>query len=153
MFTDKTNPQYLRHATMTQDGVYLQIGTASVVIPFSNLYSVAATALPQLNWPPVITFQPTSSTVTHPSPVNFFVSSSVALGAANATYQWYSASFSQSLVGSSSALTNTGIFGGTTTATLTVSFTAVSLSLSQFYVKASNASGYTYSNTATLTVL
>lgn len=151
-FTDYTNPKYVRHATMTQDGVYLQIGTASVIIPFANLYAVAANALPQLNWPPVIVTQPTSSTVTNPAPVYFYVSSSVPQYAPNATVAWYSSSYSQSFVGSASLLTNTGIFSGVTTNTLALAITNVSLSLSQFFAVETNASGQTTSSLALLTV-
>ena len=148
-FTDKTNPAYLRQATMTQDGVYLQVGTASVVIPFANLYAVASYALPQLNWPPVITAQPTSSAVVHPAAVYFVVAANVPTGT-SANYQWYSASFAALTV--FKALSNIGTYNGTATPALTHSSTIVADSGSGYFCYVSNGSGAVSSSIAILNV-
>jgi hypothetical protein len=150
--TDKTNPFYLRHMNLTQDGLYMQIGTGSVFISKSNLYGVASQALTVLTWPPIIQIEPTSSIVTHTAAVYFVASASVAQYTPNATVQWYSSSYAQSLVGQFSTLTNTGIYNGTTTNALSCSATSTSMNQSQFFCVYSNASGNTTSSLAALTV-
>lgn len=150
--TDTTNPLYLRHMNLTQDGLYMQIGTGSVFISKANLYGVGSQALALLNWPPVIVLQPTSSIVAHTSSVFFTTSASVAQYTPNATVQWYSSSFSQSLVGSSSLLINSPVFSGSTSSNLTCSKTDVGMDNSQFYCVYSNTSGQTTSSLALLNV-
>lgn len=144
---DRTNPLYTRNATLTQDGLYLQFYTASVVIPLSNLYQQCITILPSITWPPVIVTQPTNSIVTHPAKANFTLSASAET---SITYQWYSSSFSQS--GTFYPLTSSGVFTGSATPALTMSSTTTNMNASQFYCLASNVSGFTTSSIVISTI-
>ena len=147
---DTTNPYYVRNAVLTPNELYVQYYTASGVIPLSQIYQAFISVLPSITWAPIITQQPTNSMVTHPTATYFSV---VASAESALSYQWYSSSYSQSLVGSSSKLTNTGVFTGSTSASLTMSATNVSMNNSQFYTIVSNSSGGTTSSVALLNVL
>lgn len=152
-FTDRTNPFYLRSSTMTQDGVYLQVNNQSVIVPMAQLYAVAANLIPTITWPPIIITQPNSASVIHTSSSFFNVTASAEVPTGMPiSYQWYSSSFSQSLVGAFSQLTSSAIFTGSNTNTLTVNHTNFSMSNSQFFVVCKNISGATTSSTALLTV-
>ncbi len=140
---DTTNPAYIRNATLTQDALYLQYYTGSVMILLTNLFQVASNALGALSWPPIINTQPTSSIVATGSNAYFSVGVSSEL---SNTYQWYSSSYSQSFSSSYSPLTNSVVFSGVTTTALTASHVSHSMSGSQFFMVALNASGQTTSS-------
>ena len=142
-----TNPTYLRYAMLTNDSLQLVYYSASAVIPLSSIYAAAFTALPVLTYPPVFLINPTSSTVTHPSPAYFAVtaSSEVTIG-----YQWYWQSASLSTF----VPCPTSLFAGTASAALTCSATVISTeNSSSIYCVASNTSGGTTSSIANLYVL
>jgi hypothetical protein len=149
-FLDKTNPQYTRNATLTQDSIYLRYYTSSVVIPLQSLYVVAANALAPLTWPPIILTQPTNSIVTHPTASYFSVSASAEVAI---SYQWYSSSLSQSISGTYSKLSDSAHgYTGSSSPLLTYLTSSVTASNSQFFVVCSDVSGQTTSSVAFLTV-
>ncbi len=96
---------------------------------------------------PAFYAQPSSLTVTDGSPATFAVAAS---GQPAPTYQWQ-----VSVDGGMSwtNLTNTALYGGVTTTTLTVSSATASLNNYQFRAVASNSSGSATSNAATLSVI
>ena len=146
--TDRTNPQYPRHMLTTQDGLYMQVGTGSVFIAKANLYAVASNALAALNWLPIITQQPTSSTVTHPT-ASYFSVTATSPQYVTQNYQWYSSSLGTHPY---LPLTNSAIYSGTSGSLLGLS-SSIAISGSLFYCAVSNNAGTVYTNTASLTVL
>jgi hypothetical protein len=151
---DTTNNQYIRNATLTQDALTLNYYTSSVIISLQNLYQIAVGVNSNLGWPPVIITQPTSSTVTHPTS-SIFLASASAANNSNVNYQWFSSSYSQSLVGSGSfPLTSSNYsYSGTSGSLLTLLTSSLSDNASTYYCLINCISGNTTSNIATLTVL
>lgn len=147
---DFTNPNYVRNAQLTQDTLYLTFSTCSVLIPLANLYAVATSVLPQLGWPPLIITQPTSSTVTHPTSSFFYVSAS---SFTTPSYQWYSSSYSQSFSGSFVPLTASTQYSGVTSSLLGYLTSSVLDNSASFKCLVSNVSGFTYTNTANISIL
>lgn len=148
-----SNPSYLRNAVLSQDCITFTYYTASAVIPLTSLYGVAASAVPQLTYQPVILQQPTGSQlVVHPTSSFFFVSASAETGI---TYQWFSQSFSQSLVSPTNyfSLNNGGPYTGSTTAAMTHSFTSTVDNSSSYLCVASNVRGNTTSSVSVLYVI
>lgn len=148
-----SNPAYLRNSVLSQDCITFTYYTSSVVIPLTNLYGVVAGVVPQLTYAPIILTQPTGSqTVVHPTSSFFFISASAET---SITYQWFSQSFSQSLVSTTNyyTLSNGGPYTGSTTAALTHSFTSTTDSSSSYLCVASNIRGSTTSSISTLYVL
>jgi hypothetical protein len=144
---DTTNNNYIRNATLTQDSLTLTYYTSSVIFPLQNLYQVAVGVNPILGWPPVITQQPTSSAVVHPSQSFFAISAS---GANNTplTYQWYSQSYSQSLTSSTAyfPLTNSVEYSGCTASLLSWNTSSLAGLSSSYYCVVSCSSGVTTSS-------
>ena len=148
---DRTNPKYLRHATLTQDCITLQVYTSSVIIPLTQLYSVAINAQPALSWPPVIISTSGSSVTTHPSSSTFMISAS---SETNISYRWLSSSYSQSLSGSGFFPLTSSVhqYLNPTSSTLTLATSSLSDSGSLYYCSATNASGTTKSSIFILNV-
>jgi len=149
-FADTSYAGYTRRfVTATQDGIYCQIYTASVWIPYSSIYAAAVNALPQLTYPPQIGVQPTSSTVTHPSASYFVVSASAETVI---QYQWY---VSNPNTSSYYALPTTASYSGSKfSGSLTPNLTcSVSQTGSyQLYCSCANPSGTTTSSVITFQI-
>ena len=150
---DTTNRAYPRYATLASDSVRLVYYTASVVIPLSQLFSVAATALPTMTWAPIIVTQPTASVaVTHPASASFFVSASSEIPM---TYVWYytSASIGPIALSGSNSGSIYGSYTGSLTSALTCSTTSITTQkTASYYCIVSNAAGSTPTNTVYLYV-
>ena len=148
------NQAYLRYMYLSQDCLTLVFNSSSVVIPQTQLWLAAASALPVLTYPPVIGTQPTSSiTVTHPTSASFVVSASAETAI---TYQWYYTSASIGPIVLSGANTGSiyGSYTGSQSPALTCSNTSVSVNKSASYLcVVSNTSGATSSSVGNLYVL
>ncbi len=102
-------------------------------------------ALLTANTPPAFTTQPANVTLTEPGTATFSI---LASGTVPLTYQWQV----KHGTGDFANLTNTGSYGGTTTASLTVSNTSVAMSGDQFQVIVTGPGGSRTSDVVILTV-
>ena len=127
---DSTNPAYLRQVNLRQNCVVISKNSVGiqVFIPLTQLFAAAGAAVPGITWPPVINQQPTSSTITHPAPLYFYVSASDEINT-DLKYQWYWESSSLSTF----VPCPTTYFAGTASAALTCSVTSVNIENSASY--------------------
>lgn len=141
-----SNPLYSRYAMLTQDSLQMVYYTASVSIPITSLFQAAFTAYPALTYPPSITTKPTSSQAfTAPGTASFVV---VAQSEVPMTYQWYVESGSNA----SFVLPVGTNYQGTSSATLTVSYSTNATSSFNYYCALNNSSGLTNTSTVNLTI-
>jgi len=144
---DSQNPLFLRQVVMGTEGLRIIRGGNVVQFPIQELLKIAYTIQPNaFTWTPVVTLQPTSSTITHPTACSFKVDATAETGI---TYKWYSAP-SQSV--SFTAITPSGVFTNVTTPTLTIT-DSTGLDNTSYLCQCSGSAGTTNSTYATLTVL
>lgn len=144
-------PSFLRIWSLSQDCISFTNNNNGITtqIPLTNLIAAAAAASPLITIAPVITTQPTSSTVTHTSSSYFVVN---ATSETPTTAQWYSASALLPNVFNPLPSPNV-IFTGSLTYALTHSGTVVADASSSYLCVVSNTSGNSTSSIATLYVI
>lgn len=140
------NPNYLRTFQINNNMIVLSRGSLIAGIPLESLIPLFTALVPQLSWPPIITLQPFSQSVTGPVPVLFAVTATSELSPI--AYQWQVSSDNGATFNN---LTNAGVYSNVTTVSMSVS-NVTGLNGYQYRCNVSNASGTTTSNAAILTV-
>ena len=134
-FSDTPNPAFPRLIVLTGQGVLVQRGGNSYGIPEEILCEVAATAVPELTWPPIISPQPSNTFVKANAATSFTSLATDELGLN--TFQWqYS---------NGTNITAAGVYSNVTTPTLNISNTIAAANL-LYQCLVTNPSGTNVSN-------
>ena len=134
-FSDTTNPAFPRLIVLTGEGILVSRGGASYGIPEELLCAVAATAVPALTWPPIISPQPSNTFVKANAATSFTSLATDELGLN--TFQWqYS---------NGTNVAAAGVYTNVTTPTLNISNTIAAANL-LYQCLVTNPSGTNVSN-------
>ncbi len=138
------NPQYPRTVILSTQGVRVARLGVAVGFPIADLIAAAVVLEPTLSWPPLIVAQPVNDLVNDGGLASYFIGVNTEL---IVTYQWQFSSDGGSTWFNASG----GVYSGDTTNALTVN---PSLMLNGYLFRciATNASGVTTSNSASLVV-
>lgn len=155
---DASNYQFLRQVMVSNDGVKLIRGEYAIQIPMSQLFAAGFAALPSMSWAPIITGEPTGSTVAtgsvSTSTASLFVTASDEAGT-DMTYQWYISSSDYPAGWQLPTNTSYVHFQGTSSVNLSASFISGGFPTSPYYtfVGVTNPAGTTSSSVATITLV
>ena len=143
---DQTNPTYPRIFRLDNQYVTLARPGYIVGVALSDLITAFIAIEPNLTWPPfILASTPASVTVLPPTATSFTVTVNSEL---SVTYQWQKSSDGGVTWANQ---TNTGVYSGATTATLSIS-SATGLNGLQFRCNVTNSRGTTTSVAATLSL-
>ncbi len=141
------NVRYPRLIILSSQGVRVSHGGIVAGITIADLIKAMVTLEPGLTWPPVISSQPVAVSTTLPASPSFSVVGTSETGIST-TFEWF---YSTDNGATFNTLVGVSGFTGAATNVMNVS-NAQGLNGYQFFVKCTNVSGVTQSNTVLLTV-
>lgn len=145
---DQTNPNYPRTIQLNNGFLTLTAGTNIAGIALTAILPSLIALVPGLTWPPLVTSGPNNASVVHTAGTSFSITATSEI---SITYQW---ALSTNAGASYSNISTAGVANYSNFTTNNLSFTVSNVGMSGYLYKciATNASGSTNSNAATLTV-
>lgn len=145
------NPNFIRSITLSNEAVRVSRGSTFAFVPNAAFVAALVAIVPGLTYPPLFSLQPISQTTTATVAASFTIAAAGEFDSVYPiTYQWAVATEADpnNFINTS----DSGIYSGSTTPTLTVTPPDTTYNGNIYRCVATNAAGSSLSNGAVLTV-